>query len=80
MQVNPTAFVTNLEEEFENLPVDSISTTSFFREVPGWSSMMALILIAKIDSVYSVTISAAELAESKTVQDLLNLVERKVAA
>ena len=80
MRLETPSFIANIEEEFDNLAAGSIGLNTKFREIEGWSSMMALITIAKIDSVYEVTISASELAESKSIADLFNLVEQKLIA
>ncbi len=76
IQIND--FIGALEEEFEDVAAGSISPDTKFRELEGWSSMMALIIIARIDSDYNVTISAEELATTHTVQDLFALIQQKV--
>ncbi|HXH19183.1 MAG TPA: acyl carrier protein [Chitinophagales bacterium] len=73
------AFIQSLEQEFDNLPSGTITGETEFRKVEGWSSMMALIIIAKIDSDYGVTISAEELAKCNTINDLFELVHAKAA-
>lgn len=72
-------FIAHIEEEFDDLPKGSIGAETPFRTVEGWSSMMALILIARIDSEYSVNLTAEELATAVTVQDLFDLVKTRVA-
>lgn len=72
-------FITHIEEEFEDLPRGTIIGETAFRKLDGWSSMMALILIARIDTEYNVNLTAEELAEAKTVSDLFNLVKTRVA-
>ena len=70
-------FIKNIEEEFEDLTPGTIKGTSVFRLLDGWSSMMALIIIAKIDTVYNITITAEELSECKTLADLFNITAAK---
>lgn len=71
-------FIAALDEEFEDVATGTIKPESRFRELEGWSSMMALILIARIDADYEVAITAEELAKTYTVSDLFNLVQQKV--
>ncbi len=72
-------FIAHIEEEFEDLPAGIITGDTAFRQLDGWSSMMALILIARIDSEYNVNLTAEELAEATTVNDLFTLVKTRVA-
>lgn len=71
-------FIGALQEEFEDVAPNTIKPESKFRELEGWSSMLALIIIARIDSDYDVTVTAEELAKTHTVQDLFDLVQQKV--
>ena len=75
MQLND--FILKIEAEFENVTPGSIKGETVFRELDGWNSMMALILIAAIDSEMSVSITAEELATCRTIQDLYALAIQK---
>ena len=72
-------FIKTLEPEFEEVPPGTLSGETEFRKMEGWSSMMALILIAKIDSDYNIMITAEELAKCSTLNDLFSMVNAKVA-
>ena len=72
-------FVQSVEKEFEDVPIGTITGDTEFRKLEGWSSMMALIIIAKIDSDYGVTVTAEELADCSTINDLFELVHAKAA-
>ncbi len=72
-------FVQSIEKEFEDTRPGTVTGETEFRKLEGWSSMMALIIIAKIDSDYSVTVTAEELAECNTINDLFELVHAKAA-
>ena len=64
--------ITVMQEELEEVPPLSITPESAFRSLEGWSSMMALILMARFDTEWGITLSAAALAKAVTVQDLYN--------
>jgi acyl carrier protein len=72
-------FITSIEKEFEEVPQGTITGETEFRKLEGWSSMMALILIAKIDADCSVTLSAEELAKCNSINDLFEIVHAKAA-
>jgi len=72
-------FIQSLEKEFEDIQPGVIKGETEFRKLEGWSSMMALIIIAKIDVDYNVTINAEELAQCVTINDLFELVHAKAA-
>lgn len=70
-------FIGAIEEEFVDVAPGTLAPDTRFRELDGWSSMLALILIARIDSDHDVTISAEELASVHTVQQLFDMVQAK---
>jgi acyl carrier protein len=51
-----------------------------FRELGTWSSMQALLVMARIDEVYGVTLSADDMRQAQTLADLYDLVQRAKAA
>ena len=77
--MNIEAFIQAIEEEFDDVESGSIKPATAFRQLEGWSSMLALILIARIDAEYDVTITAEELSTAITIQDLYDLVQGKAA-
>ena len=72
-------FITHIEEEFYDIEPGTLKPESIFREVFEWNSINALILIAMVKTEYDVAINAEDIAKSKTVQDIYNIVETRVA-
>jgi acyl carrier protein len=72
------AFTKALEEEFEEITPGTISPDSNYREIEGWSSMHALIVIAFVDNHYDIILSAADLKQTSTIKDLYNIVQQRV--
>ncbi len=70
-------FSAKLESEFEDLEKGSVTPATEFRNLPGWSSMHALIIIAFIDLNFDVILNSTELKEAKTVNDLYYLATKK---
>jgi acyl carrier protein len=71
--MNIEEFLTQLAEEFEDEP-DPIKAHTVFRSLDMWSSMQALIVIARIHEDYEVLLSEKDLQQSRTFTDLFNLV------
>lgn len=78
--IEPESFLKNFAAQFEALDADSISMETEFRQLPDWSSMQSLVVIASFDWEYGATISAEELKSSKTIADLFQLVRRNMSA
>lgn len=72
-----TNFIQSISTEFEDVTPGTITGETEFRKIEGWSSMMALIVIAKIDSDYGITITAEELAKCSTMNDLFAVAQSK---
>lgn len=71
-------FIKKIENEFEELEKGTLTPHTNYREIEDWSSMHALIIIALIDSEYDVLLKGDDLKETKTIQDLFNLVQSKL--
>ncbi|GIV33403.1 MAG: hypothetical protein KatS3mg031_0938 [Chitinophagales bacterium] len=72
-------FIARIEKEFEDVKPGTITPETEFRKLEGWSSMMALIVIACIDEAYGVTLTAEELNRCHSISDLFQLVMSKAA-
>jgi acyl carrier protein len=71
-------FLEMLEPEFDDVAPGTIHPDTEFRTLNGWSSMMSLIVISKINKHYKVNISAQELADAKTIVDLFHITTAKL--
>jgi acyl carrier protein len=70
-------FIQRLEEEFEDVPKGTITPQTSFRDMPEWSSMHALIIIALIDTEYGVTLNGEDLRSAVTVQDIYDIIKSR---
>lgn len=73
-------FITRIEEDFDDLEPGVLKPESNFRDVFEWNSINALMLIALVKTEYDVTINANDIAQSRTVSDLYNIVQGRVAS
>jgi len=78
--MNIEEFIKQIEGEFDDVKPGVLKPESQFREVFEWNSINALILIAMVKTEYDVTINADDLVKSKTVQDIYQLIESRVAS
>ncbi len=65
-------FILKIEEEYDELEPGTLKPESNFRENFEWNSINALILIALVDAEFDVTITAEDITNAETVQDLYN--------
>jgi acyl carrier protein len=79
-EIDTDLFIRNIARQFEGLPPESLRMETLFRNVPGWTSLQALVVIISFDEDYGVTISAEELQRAKTIGDLYDLVMQKRGA
>ena len=70
-------FIKLLEEELEDIPKGILKATTNYRDVEGFSSMHALIIIAFIDNEFDVLLSGSELRNTSTVEELFTVVHNK---
>ena len=70
-------FIELLEEEFDDLAPGTLKAATNYRDIEDWSSMYALIMIALVDTNYDVILSADDLKDTASVQDLYDVVKSK---
>ena len=71
-------FTKKLESEFEDVQPGALTPDTHFKNIKGWSSMHALIIIAFADAEFNTVLTGAELKSSSTIRDLYNLVQEKI--
>ncbi len=74
-----TEFTRLLEEEFEDITPGTLSPQTNYREIPNFSSMHALIIIAFIDNQFDVLLKGQDLKEADTIADLYRVVKERMA-
>ena len=73
-------FITAVEEEFDDLDKGALKPDSVIREHFNWDSINALIFIAHVNVNYNVEITAQDLVNSTTIQDLYDVVRSRSGA
>ena len=72
-------FVQNFAEQFDDTDVEVFTPELAFRELEEWSSFLALAIMAMIKSEYDVTISADEMRNANTIQELFDTVQKHLS-
>ena len=76
--MNISAFIAKVEAEFEDVEPGTLTPTTILKEAFTWDSVNALIFLAHVNVEYDVEISANELIEAVSINDLYELVESKL--
>ena len=75
--MNIEEFTKNIEAEFEDVQPGTITPTTNYRDIKGWSSMYALIIIAFVDTHFDIQLNADDLKASQTIEDLYKIILAK---
>ena len=75
MEINE--FITNFADQFDETDASVFTPEIKFRELEEWSSLIALSVMSMIDDEYDVQLTANEMRDAQTIQDLFNIVSSK---
>ncbi len=75
--MNMESFIANFEESIEGLEKGTVGSDTVMRDLSQWDSLAVLTTLAMVDAEYEVSITANEIAESRTIRDLFDLVANK---
>lgn len=73
------AFIEKFADQFEDASADEFTPETIFREIEGWSSLVALSVLAMIDEEYDVQLRGEEMKKATSIQQLFNLVQSKLS-
>ena len=69
-------FIENFADQFDDAPEVELTPETAFRDLDGWSSIVALSVMAMIDEEYEVQIKADEMRGANTIQELYDTVQK----
>lgn len=69
-------FIQNFADQLDDTEAEVLTPETEFRELDDWSSLAALSIIAMVDEEYGVTIASDAMKNSKTIQDLFDIVNK----
>jgi acyl carrier protein len=70
-------FISNFADQFDDTDASELTKDTVFKNVDEWSSLTALSIIAMCDEEYDVALKGDDISNSKTIEDLFNLVKSK---
>lgn len=68
-------FIQNFADQFYETEASVFTLETNFRDLDEWSSLVALSVMAMINEEYDVCISAEEMVNANTIQELFNTVQ-----
>lgn len=71
-------FIEKFAEQFDDVEIANLNADTKFREMDGWSSLVALMVITMIDEEYEITITGDDMKKQTTIGDLFNLVSSRL--
>lgn len=71
-------FVAKFAELFEDIDTSNFTGATNFRDNDEWSSLIGLSVIAMVDEEYDVTLKGDDVKNSKSIEDLFNVVKSKL--
>ena len=70
-------FIRKFTDQFDDVAVPDISLTTRFRDIEGWSSIRALMIMSMVDEAYNVSLSGENIINSVTIEDIYSIVTAK---
>ena len=70
--MNITEFIENFADLFDDTDTSTFAPETEFRELDEWTSMLALSTLAMVSEEYDVELTADEMRNAQTIEDLFN--------
>jgi acyl carrier protein len=70
-------FTGKVEKELDAIPPGTLKSDTNYRQIEGWSSMYALIIMALCETEYDVTLTGEDLRSCQTMNDLYTIVKSR---
>ena len=70
-------FINNFASQFDDTDVSEFTAETKFRDLDEWSSFLALAIMAMVKSEYDVALTAQEMRDAETVQDLFDIIKSR---
>ncbi len=70
-------FIQHFAAQFDETNATEFNTTTEFRKLTEWDSLIAMSVIAMVDEEYNVKLTGDDIRKSKTVKDIFEIVITK---
>jgi len=71
-------FIQNLANQFDDVKVNEIKGETSYKNLEGYSSLIALSIIAMVDEEYNVRLKGDDIRNTETVEGLFNIVKSRI--
>ena len=71
------SFIADFADQFDETEFDEFKPETEYRDLDEWSSLTGLAIMNMIEKKYSIKLSASELRNTSTIEDVYNLMEAK---
>lgn len=70
-------FINDFADQFDETELEEFKPETEYRELDEWSSLVGLAILNMIQKKYGVKLTNSEIKETKTIQELFDLVASK---
>lgn len=70
-------FIADFADQFDETEISEFKPETDYRNLDEWSSLNGLAILNMIDKKYGVKLSASDIKDTKTIEDVFNLVKSK---
>lgn len=77
MNMELDIFIENFKSQFDEPENLNLSQETIFRQLEEWDSIVAISVIAMVDSEYGIKLTGEDIKNSKTVNDLFLILKKK---
>ena len=72
--MNVNEFIQNFADLFDDTDPSLFTVETKFRDIDEWSSLIALSTMSMIDDEYDVQLTAEQMRNASTIQDLIDII------
>lgn len=69
-----SSFIEKIQQELDELDLSDMTADTVFLDIPGWSSLYALVLMALLATEYNIELTAEQMSNIHTVKDAFSAV------
>ena len=71
------SFIHRLTEVFEDADPETIKPEANFREIEGYSSLIAFLIMGMANDEYNVNLTADDIRKSNTIEDIYSILKSR---
>lgn len=72
------SFIKKFAEQFEEVNTAELNARTKYRDIKGWSSLIAFSIIAMVEEEYNVKLKGDDIRNCSTIEELYNFVKSQM--